>query len=135
MKKPSSKIREEITRLQEQLRQAETREAERIGRIALKAGLGEIEAVGGGTQGVPLHRVLGGQRSALATQQGREVGVMIHTVRFDRRAIDQAALARQAAKGRVGGQAFSGRSQHQTGGEKGATRQLMPRHRGPHSQE
>lgn len=43
MKKPSSKIREEITRLQEQLRQAETREAERIGRIALKAGLGEIE--------------------------------------------------------------------------------------------
>ena len=43
MKKPSSKIREEITRLQDQLRQAETREAERIGRIALKAGLGEIE--------------------------------------------------------------------------------------------
>ncbi|WP_054313317.1 conjugal transfer protein TraC [Mesorhizobium sp. 1M-11] len=43
MKKPSSKIREEINRLQEQLRQAETREAERIGRIALKAGLGEIE--------------------------------------------------------------------------------------------
>lgn len=43
MKKPSSRIREEIARLQEQLRQAETREAERIGRIALKAGLGEIE--------------------------------------------------------------------------------------------
>ncbi|MBB3429067.1 Arc/MetJ-type ribon-helix-helix transcriptional regulator [Rhizobium sp. BK312] len=43
MKKPSSKIREEITRLQEQLKAAETREAERIGRIALKAGLGEIE--------------------------------------------------------------------------------------------
>lgn len=43
MKKPSSKIREEIARLQDQLRQAETREAERIGRIALKAGLGEIE--------------------------------------------------------------------------------------------
>jgi hypothetical protein len=43
MKKPSSKIREEIARLQEQLRQAETREAERIGRIALKAGLGEID--------------------------------------------------------------------------------------------
>lgn len=43
MKKPSSKIREEISRLQEQLKQAETREAERIGRIALKAGLGEIE--------------------------------------------------------------------------------------------
>ena len=43
MKKPSSRIREEIARLQDQLRQAETREAERIGRLALKAGLGEIE--------------------------------------------------------------------------------------------
>jgi hypothetical protein len=43
MKKPSSKIREEIGRLQEQLKQAETREAERIGRLALKAGLGELE--------------------------------------------------------------------------------------------
>lgn len=43
MKRPSSKIREEIARLLEQLRQAEAREAERIGRIALKAGLGEIE--------------------------------------------------------------------------------------------
>ena len=43
MKKPSSKIREEIAKLQEQLKQAETREAERIGRIALKAGLGEID--------------------------------------------------------------------------------------------
>jgi Arc/MetJ-type ribon-helix-helix transcriptional regulator len=43
MKKPSSKIRAEIARLQEQLRAAETREAERIGRIALKAGLGDIE--------------------------------------------------------------------------------------------
>jgi hypothetical protein len=43
MKKPSSRIREEIARLQDQLKQAETREAERIGRIALKAGLGEFE--------------------------------------------------------------------------------------------
>ncbi len=43
MKKPSSRIREEIARLQDQLKQAETREAERIGRIALKAALGEIE--------------------------------------------------------------------------------------------
>ncbi|SCB49547.1 conjugal transfer protein TraC [Rhizobium multihospitium] len=43
MKKPSSKIREEIARLQEQLKAAETREAERIGRVALKAGLGEFE--------------------------------------------------------------------------------------------
>ena len=43
MKKPPSKIKAEIARLHEQLKQAETREAERIGRIALKAGLGEIE--------------------------------------------------------------------------------------------
>lgn len=43
MKKPSSKIREEIARLQDQLKHAETREAERIGRIALKAGFGEFE--------------------------------------------------------------------------------------------
>lgn len=43
MKKPSSKIREEIGRLQELLKQAETREAERIGRLALRAGLGELE--------------------------------------------------------------------------------------------
>jgi len=43
MRKPSSKIREEISRLQEQLKAAETREAERIGRLALKAGLGDIE--------------------------------------------------------------------------------------------
>lgn len=43
MKKPSSKIRDEIARLQEQLKAAETREAERIGRLALKAGLGDIE--------------------------------------------------------------------------------------------
>lgn len=43
MKKSSSKIREEIVKLQDQLKQAETREAERIGRLALKAGLGGIE--------------------------------------------------------------------------------------------
>ena len=43
MKKTTAKIREGLARLQEQLKQAETREAERIGRIALKAGLGEIE--------------------------------------------------------------------------------------------
>ena len=43
MKKPSFRIREEIAALQEQLRAAETREAERIGRLALKAGLGDIE--------------------------------------------------------------------------------------------
>ncbi len=43
MKKPTAKIRDEIARLQEQLKQAETRDAERIGRIALRAGIGEIE--------------------------------------------------------------------------------------------
>lgn len=43
MKKTTAKIREDLARLQEQLKQAETRDAERIGRIALKAGLGEIE--------------------------------------------------------------------------------------------
>ena len=43
MRKPSSKIKEDIARLQEQLKVAETREAERIGRLALKAGLGEFE--------------------------------------------------------------------------------------------
>lgn len=43
MKKPSRQIREEIAKLQDQLKAAETREAERIGRVALKAGLGEIE--------------------------------------------------------------------------------------------
>lgn len=43
MKKTSSRIREEIAKLQDVLKAAETREAERIGRIALKAGLGDIE--------------------------------------------------------------------------------------------
>ena len=41
MKKPSSHIRQEIARLQEALREAETREAERLGRIAMRAGLGD----------------------------------------------------------------------------------------------
>ena len=43
MRKPSSKIKEDIARLQEQLKATEAREAERIGKLALKAGLGEIE--------------------------------------------------------------------------------------------
>ena len=42
MRRPSSRIREEIERLQEQLKLAETKEAERIGRLALKAGLGDM---------------------------------------------------------------------------------------------
>ena len=36
MKKPSAKIRDEIAKLQEQLKLAETREAERIGRLGLR---------------------------------------------------------------------------------------------------
>lgn len=43
MKKPSSKLRAEIAKLEEQLKVSETRDAERIGRIALKAGLGDID--------------------------------------------------------------------------------------------
>lgn len=43
MAKPSARLRDEIARLQDQLKQAESREAERIGRLALKAGLGDIE--------------------------------------------------------------------------------------------
>lgn len=42
MKKPSSKIRDEIAKLEEQLKVAEKRDAERIGRVALKAGLGDV---------------------------------------------------------------------------------------------
>jgi len=42
LKRPSLRIREEIERLQEQLKQAETKEAERIGRLALKVGLGDL---------------------------------------------------------------------------------------------
>lgn len=50
MKKTSSQIRQEIAKLQDVLKAAETREAERIGRIALKAGLGEIEIEDGTLQ-------------------------------------------------------------------------------------
>jgi hypothetical protein len=50
MRKPTSRIRAEIAGLQEALRAAETREAERIGRIALRAGLGEIDVEDGELQ-------------------------------------------------------------------------------------
>ncbi len=43
MRKSSSKIRGEIERLHEQLKTAEAKEAERIGRLALKAGLGDLD--------------------------------------------------------------------------------------------
>lgn len=41
--KKTLRIREEIAKLQDILKAAETRDAERIGRIALKAGLGDFE--------------------------------------------------------------------------------------------
>lgn len=47
MAKPSGRLRDEIARLQEQLKQAETKEAERMGRVALKAGLGELDITDG----------------------------------------------------------------------------------------
>ncbi|WP_027062407.1 TraC family protein [Mesorhizobium loti] len=43
MRKSSSKIRGEIERLHDQLKAAEAKEAERIGRIAVKAGLGDLD--------------------------------------------------------------------------------------------
>ncbi|BCH19524.1 conjugal transfer protein TraC [Mesorhizobium sp. L-2-11] len=70
MKKPSSKIREEIARLQDQLRQAETREAERIGRIALKAGLGEIEIEEAALQGA-FEEIAGRFRGAKGQASGK----------------------------------------------------------------
>ena len=39
----TERIKEEIARLHDQLRQAEDREAERLGRLAVKAGLHEIK--------------------------------------------------------------------------------------------
>ncbi|WP_430246270.1 conjugal transfer protein TraC [Neorhizobium sp. DAR64861/K0K2] len=71
MKKPSSKIREEIAKLQDQLRQAETREAERIGRIALKAGLGEIEIEETELQ-VAFEEIAGRFRGGKAASTGRK---------------------------------------------------------------
>lgn len=86
MKKPSSKIREEIARLQEQLRQAETREAERIGRIALRASLGEIEIDEAALQAAfeeIAGRFRGGKGEASGrknTGDGRSVGTATATV-------------------------------------------------------
>lgn len=71
MKKPSSKIREEIARLQDQLRAAETREAERIGRIALKAGIGEIEIAEAELQAA-FEEIARRFRGARATATGRK---------------------------------------------------------------
>ncbi|KSV63982.1 hypothetical protein N182_36695 [Sinorhizobium sp. GL2] len=77
MKKPSSKIRDEIAKLQEQLKQAETREAERIGRIALKAGLGETEIeeaeLHAAFEGLVM-RFRGGQGGVISTGRKRSTG-------------------------------------------------------------
>ena len=73
MKKPSSKIRDEIAKLQEQLKTAETREAERIGRIALKAGLGDIEIEEGELQAV-FEDVAKRFRGGKAASNGKERG-------------------------------------------------------------
>ena len=73
MKKPSSKIREEIARLQDQLRQAETRAAERIGRVALKAGLGEIEIEEAELQAA-FEEIAGRFRAGKAAAIGRKNG-------------------------------------------------------------
>lgn len=43
MRKSTQQIRNDIAKMQEHLKAAETRDAERIGRIALKAGLAEIQ--------------------------------------------------------------------------------------------
>ncbi|THK33902.1 TraC family protein [Ensifer sp. MPMI2T] len=82
MKKPSSRIREEIARLQEQLKQAETREAERIGRIALKAGLGEIGIDEAALQAAfedIAGRFRGGQRATTRQTTGRKNAVDART--------------------------------------------------------
>lgn len=73
MKKPSSRIREEIARLQDQLKAAETREAERIGRIALKAGLGEIEIEESELQ-VAFEELAGRFRGGRGKSTGRKSG-------------------------------------------------------------
>jgi hypothetical protein len=73
MKKPSSKIRDEIAKLQEQLKLAETKEAGRIGRVALKAGLGEIEIEEGELQAAfedLVKRFRGGQAAATGGKKG-----------------------------------------------------------------
>ncbi|MBB4388288.1 TraC family protein [Rhizobium sophorae] len=77
MKKPSSKIRDEIAKLQEQLKAAETREAERIGRIALKAGLGDIEIDEAELQGAfedLAKRFRGGKAATTGGKRGADVG-------------------------------------------------------------
>lgn len=75
MKKSSGQLRKDIAKLQEQLRQAETREAERIGRVALKAGLGEIEIDEGELQSAfetVAKRFRDGQRSSKSGASGGE---------------------------------------------------------------
>lgn len=74
MKKPAFKLREEIARLQEQLKHAETREAERIGRVALKSGLGEFELDEAELQAAFEEMVRRFRSSSRPTGQGRRGG-------------------------------------------------------------
>jgi hypothetical protein len=73
MKKPTSRIRAEIAKLQEQLKHAETREAERIGRVALRAGLGEFEIEESELQGA-FEDVAKRFRGGHAASNGKEGG-------------------------------------------------------------
>lgn len=43
-RKSTKRIKDEIAKLEQQLRQAEVREAERLGMLAVKAGLHEVDA-------------------------------------------------------------------------------------------
>lgn len=43
MRRAMTRIKQDIARLQDELRQAEAKQAERIGRLALRAGLGECQ--------------------------------------------------------------------------------------------
>jgi len=100
MKKPTSKIREELARLQEQLKQAETRDAERIGRIALKAGLGEIEIEDSALQAAfedVAKRFCGSPGSRKAGSAGKEKGSS-----NSRATSETAPVGSGAAAGRAG---------------------------------
>ncbi|MBB6488912.1 conjugal transfer protein TraC [Rhizobium lusitanum] len=91
MRKSTSQIREKLARLQEELKQAETRDAERIGRIALKAGLGEFEIdetelqaafedvakrFRGGGKGGTIGKEMPGERGVASSAGGSQTGTV-----------------------------------------------------------
>ena len=100
MKKPSSRIREDIARLQEQLKHAETREAERIGRLALRAGLGDI-AINEVALQCALEEVARSFRQGLATGGSRRQGTD-ETGAGRTTSTDAATLSSGAAQGGPG---------------------------------